>query len=187
MASLTAHTQGSSIRTCPFLPFPPSVIHTKLNGLVLSSIWFDIALAAYVSTHLLEKALIINTRIGDVLYTQAYPDVSAQSRHFLIYFQGKTALISGTSAAAPTFAAVVTLLNDAMLSAGKPPLGFLNPLLYGAGAAGLNDITQGNNIGCGTLGFNVRFLFHPFIFLFYDLWLTCCWQFDCHDLWGVFV
>jgi tripeptidyl-peptidase I len=46
-----------------------------------------------------------------------------------------------------------------MLAAGKPPLGFLNPLLYGAGAAGLNDITQGNNIGCGTPGFNVRSYF----------------------------
>jgi tripeptidyl-peptidase-1 len=101
------------------------------------------------------------TRIDDVPYTQAYPDVSAQSRRFLIYYQGDTALISGTSAAAPTFAAVVALLNDAMLAAGKPPLGFLNPLLYGAGAAGLNDITQGNNIGCGTRGFNVRFSSQP--------------------------
>jgi len=150
--------------------FPPSVIHAKLNDLVSRP--YDIALAAYVSTCLLEKGLIVDTRIGDVLYKQAYPDVSAQSRHFLIYYQGNTALISGTSAAAPTFAAVVALLNDAMLAAGKPPLGFLNPLLYGAGAAGLNDITQGHNIGCGTLGFNVRFFFPSFILFFYDLWLT---------------
>jgi len=85
---------------------------------------------------------------------RAYPDVSAQSRHFLIYYQGESALISGTSASAPTFAAIVALLNDAMLAAGKPPLGFLNPLLYSKGAAGLNDITTGNAPGCGTPGFN---------------------------------
>lgn len=41
---------------------------------------------------------------------------------------------------------------------GKPSLGFLNPLLYSRGAAALNDITQGNNPGCGTLGFNVSLL-----------------------------
>jgi tripeptidyl-peptidase-1 len=66
-------------------------------------------------------------------------------------------LITGTSASAPAFAGVIALLNDAMLAAGKPPLGFLNPLLYGAGAAGMNDITVGNAPGCGTPGFNVRF------------------------------
>lgn len=67
-------------------------------------------------------------------------------------------MISGTSASAPTFAAIVALLNDAMLAAGRPPLGFLNPLLYLKGAAGLNDITAGNAPGCGTPGFNVRFM-----------------------------
>jgi hypothetical protein len=46
------------------------------------------------------------------------------------------------------------MLNDARINAGKPPLGFLNPWLYGIGYAGLNDITLGNNPGCGTEGFN---------------------------------
>ena len=91
-------------------------------------------------------------------FSQAYPDVSAQSRRFLIYFQGLAGLISGTSAAAPTFAGIVSLLNDANLAAGKPPLGFLNPMLYSIGVGGLNDITQGNAPGCGTQGFNVRSL-----------------------------
>jgi hypothetical protein len=89
-------------------------------------------------------------------FSQAYPDVSAQSRRFLIYFQGLAGLISGTSAAAPTFAGIVSLLNDANIAAGKPPLGFLNPMLYSIGAGGLNDITQGNAPGCGTPGFSVR-------------------------------
>lgn len=67
-------------------------------------------------------------------------------------------LISGTSASTPTFAGIVSLLNDANLAAGKPPLGFLNPMLYSIGVGGLNDITQGNAAGCGTPGFSVRSL-----------------------------
>jgi len=85
---------------------------------------------------------------------RAYPDVSAQSDNFIIFYQGGPALIGGTSASAPTFAGMVTLLNDAQLAAGKPPLGFLNPMLYGIGTPGLNDITSGNAPGCGTQGFS---------------------------------
>ncbi|KAF9006662.1 peptidase S8/S53 domain-containing protein [Cyathus striatus] len=72
------------------------------------------------------------------------PDVSAQ---------GHAVSIGGTSASAPTFAAVA-LLNDARLAKGRPPLGFLNPLIYTLGVSGFNDITAGNNPGCGTPGFN---------------------------------
>ena len=58
----------------------------------------------------------------------------------------------------PTVAGIVSLLNDALLGNGKQPLGFLNPLLYKTAvekAGALNDITSGNNPGCGTEGFNV--------------------------------
>ena len=68
------------------------------------------------------------------------------------------ALIGGTSASTPTFAALVALLNDARLKAGLPTLGFMNPLIYLIGAqvpSAFNDITKGNNPGCGTEGFNV--------------------------------
>jgi len=85
---------------------------------------------------------------------RAFPDVSTQADNFRIFFQGTPALIGGTSASSPTFAGFVGLLNSARLSAGKPPLGFLNPLLYATGEAGFNDITIGNNPGCGTPGFN---------------------------------
>lgn len=37
-----------------------------------------------------------------------------------------------------TFSGVVSLLNDFRLASGKSALGFLNPLLYSSGAAGLN-------------------------------------------------
>ena len=52
-----------------------------------------------------------------------------------------------------TFAGVVSLLNDYLLSKGKAPLGFLNPLIYSKATSGFNDITSGSNPGCGTNGF----------------------------------
>ena len=41
--------------------------------------------------------------------------------------------------------------DDVRLQAGKPSLGFLNPLLY-ANAAALNDVTTGSSSGCGFSG-----------------------------------
>ena len=52
--------------------------------------------------------------------------------------------IGGTSASSPTFAAMVSLLNEARLKAGKPPMGFLNPFLY-ANAGAFFDVTKGTN------------------------------------------
>jgi tripeptidyl-peptidase-1 len=73
-----------------------------------------------------------------------------------MWWKGEPFIVGGTSASSPVVAAVVALLNDARLAKKLPPLGFLNPLLYSKGVNGLTDITEGNNIGCGTLGFNVR-------------------------------
>jgi hypothetical protein len=50
-------------------------------------------------------------------------------------------------------AGIISLLNDFLLSEDKPLLGFLNPLLYGEGQSGLNDITLGDNPACDTGGF----------------------------------
>ncbi|KAH9947181.1 tripeptidyl peptidase A [Amylocystis lapponica] len=95
---------------------------------------------------------------------RAYPDVAAQSDDFRIFYEGTPGLVAGTSAAAPTVAGIISLLNDARLSAGLPPLGFLNPLIYAIGSlglAGFNDITVGNNPGCGTEGFNATVGWDP--------------------------
>jgi hypothetical protein len=51
------------------------------------------------------------------------------------------------------FACIISLLNDFLLARDEPPLGFLNPWLYGDGQAGLNDITSGSDQGCSTNGF----------------------------------
>lgn len=53
----------------------------------------------------------------------------------------------GTSAAAPTAAALMTMINDVLLGQGKK-LGFLNPTLYSLPANNFLDIIQGDN-KCG--------------------------------------
>ena len=51
-----------------------------------------------------------------------------------------------------TVAAIFSLLTDYRLAHGKASFGFLNPLLYSNLTTGFNDITSGNNPGCGTNG-----------------------------------
>ena len=63
-------------------------------------------------------------------------------------------LYDGTSAASPTFAAIVTLLNAERLAAGQPALGFLNPLLYSSNASAFNDVTVGQNSAGTSAGFS---------------------------------
>ncbi|KAG0144533.1 hypothetical protein CROQUDRAFT_659859 [Cronartium quercuum f. sp. fusiforme G11] len=84
---------------------------------------------------------------------RAFPDVSAQGAKYVIAWNRKFIRVGGTSAAAPTFASVISLLNDYNLSNGGRSLGYLNPWLYATGRKGLNDITSGNSAGCDTKGF----------------------------------
>lgn len=84
---------------------------------------------------------------------RAFPDVSTQGVNFAIVSGGEVTGVQGTSASSPVFASVIALLNDELAAAGKSPLGFLNPWLYSTAAGALNDVTSGNNPGCGTDGF----------------------------------
>jgi subtilase family serine protease len=73
---------------------------------------------------------------------------------------GDLAVVGGTSAAAPTFAGIIALLNQHLGASG---LGNINPTLYSLAASNpsaFNDVTVGNNIvpctsgstGCPTTG-----------------------------------
>jgi tripeptidyl-peptidase I len=77
-----------------------------------------------------------------------FPDVAAQGSFSYIIDKGYGAEAVGTSASAPTFASTISLINNARLSAGKSPLGFLNPWLYSEGYEGLADIVDGGSQGC---------------------------------------
>ncbi|TFY65280.1 hypothetical protein EVJ58_g2064 [Rhodofomes roseus] len=87
---------------------------------------------------------------------RAFPDVAAYSVAFDIIIDGFETGVDGTSCSSPTFASVISLLNDELIAAGRPVLGFLNPWLYSSAASALSDITVGNNYACSdfTTGFN---------------------------------
>ena len=81
---------------------------------------------------------------------RAYPDVSAYAENCEVIIGGMHGVLDGTSCATPIVAGVVSLLNDFLLNNEKPPLGFLNPILYAAQGDGMIDITTGNNDGGDT-------------------------------------
>lgn len=99
------------------------------------------------------------------------PDVSENG---IIMSDGKLALPYGTSGehstaidrhiipvvdgldcttSAPVFTSVINLLNEKMVKTSKDPVGFINAALY-ANPQVWNDVTNGNNPGCGTRGFS---------------------------------
>lgn len=86
---------------------------------------------------------------------RAFPDVSANGANYVIAIDGEFGLVFGTSASAPTFGSIITLINEQLLSAGKSPVGFINPVLY-ANPDVLTDVVNGTNQGCGTEGFEAQ-------------------------------
>ena len=76
---------------------------------------------------------------------RGYPDLSIISSNFAVSIAGEMYYLSGTSASAPTFAGMVSLVNSARLKAGKSPIGFLNPVIYQHASAFTKDIQDGAN------------------------------------------
>ena len=75
------------------------------------------------------------------------PDLSllAGAPGFATIMNGASSITQGTSAGAPILGAAVMRINAERLAAGRKPVGFLNPLLYGPLAPTFRDITQGDN------------------------------------------
>ena len=91
------------------------------------------------------------------------PDVAlaASNVHdpYLIFSEGGLFGVGGTSAAAPSFAGMVAVLNQYLVQnqvQAQAGLGNINPKLYGMAAAGasgvFHDVTMGNNMAPCTLG-----------------------------------
>ena len=86
---------------------------------------------------------------------RGYPDVAIMGRNYLIALSSTELYpvytgLFGTSASSPTFGALVSLVNNARVSAGKSKIGWLNPALYYLKSNDntnsiFNDITAGNN------------------------------------------
>ena len=86
---------------------------------------------------------------------RGYPDVALVSEPFQIIINGGVTSVLGTSCSSPSWAALVSVLNDYRYSKGEANLGFLNPLLYSANmTTALRDVTSGRNPGCNSNGFS---------------------------------
>ncbi|KAI9639968.1 hypothetical protein NHQ30_011637 [Ciborinia camelliae] len=109
--------------------------------------WQDAALKPYLASLPKNITAFFNAT------GRGFPDIAAQGYHFITIWNGTIVPLDGTSAATPTASAILALVNDALIAAGKPTLGWLNPWLYSKGYAAFTDVTVGSSKGCGTDGF----------------------------------
>ena len=107
------------------------------------------AVASYYTNH---KPTYTATQYNNSQTVRGYPDVSANGANYVVAVDGSLQLVYGTSASAPVFGSIITLINNQRISAGKSAVGFINPVLY-ANPSAFTDITSGTNQGCGTNGF----------------------------------
>ncbi|KAH9889378.1 family S53 protease-like protein [Cubamyces lactineus] len=98
----------------------------------------DAAVSAFLAAHGDQYQGLLNAS------GRAFPDIAAKADTFIIYV-GISYGFTGTSLASPTVASIFALINDRLVSAGRPPLGFVNPWLYKEGYKALTDITTGNS------------------------------------------
>ena len=119
--------------------------------------WQDDVVLPYIEHVLKTLTRATNTTAGRKLSAagmfnltgRATPDISAIGSAFQIVMGGEHAQVLGTSASTPVVAAMIALINDARMRAGKPSLGWLNPLLYSAKVRKvLKDVTEGDSRGC---------------------------------------
>ncbi|KAH9025392.1 subtilisin-like protein [Lactarius pseudohatsudake] len=111
-------------------------------------VYQDVAVSAFLERQGTQYAGLYNPE------GRGIPDIAAQALNLPIFFKNAGMVGDGTSFSTPTVAGIISLLNDYLITNGRPPLGFLNIRLYHDGFAGLNDITSGSNPGCGTDGFS---------------------------------
>ena len=60
---------------------------------------------------------------------RAYPDVAAVGDRQVVYSNGSWWLVGGTSLSSPVWGAVLTLVNEERIAAGKSTVGFIHPVL----------------------------------------------------------
>jgi xanthomonalisin len=81
-----------------------------------------------------------------------YPDVALTADNiYSVADNGQGGNVGGTSASAPLWAGFTALVNQQAAAQGKPPVGFINPVIYKLGlspgyAALFHDCTTGDNI-----------------------------------------
>ncbi|KAH6612278.1 peptidase S8/S53 domain-containing protein [Chaetomium sp. MPI-SDFR-AT-0129] len=107
------------------------------------------AIASYFASH---DPGYNASRYNNTQLARGYPDIALASESYVTGLAGGWQAFSGTSASAPTFAAMVALVNAERLKVGKGSVGFVNPVLYEHPEV-FQDVVEGTNPGCGTEGF----------------------------------
>ena len=137
---------GAQVRSIAAGPTPGSTIHSE-------TVWNEgshSATGGGVSAFFPLPAYQAHANVPPASGTQhvgrGVPDVAGDAdpaTGYQVRVDGQNMVIGGTSAVAPLWAGLVALINQKL----GHPVGFLNPLLYGAlaGRGLLNDITTGNN------------------------------------------
>jgi tripeptidyl-peptidase-1 len=92
-------------------------------------------------------------RFNNSQKTRGFPDISANGANYAFAVNAEWSLTYGTSASAPVLGSILTLINQERLKAGKSSIGFINPTAY-AHPEVFNDVTVGNNGGCGVEGWH---------------------------------
>jgi tripeptidyl-peptidase-1 len=108
------------------------------------------ALATYWEQHAPNVSASVTWNNSET--TRGIPDVAFNGINYVTAIKGVFENVSGTSASAPAFAALIARVNQARLNAGKGTVGFINPVLY-ANPQVFQDITEGGN-KCAGQGFS---------------------------------
>ena len=84
---------------------------------------------------------------------RGYPDVALLAHSYAVVADGYFYVVDGTSASAPVFAGMISLVNSQRVAAGKSSMGWVNPFLYKYYSNFTNDITEGDKNGCSSLDY----------------------------------
>ena len=76
---------------------------------------------------------------------RGYPDLSASAYRYQMKVGGLNKHVYGTSLSTPVVAGMISLVNAARLRAGRPSLGWINPILYASYKNFTIDVTSGSN------------------------------------------
>ncbi|KAG9239626.1 putative Tripeptidyl-peptidase sed2 [Amylocarpus encephaloides] len=143
---------------CPYLTSVGGTYHYPERAVPFSSGGFSdrFPRPSYQDRAVKDYLKILGPTQWEGLYNpqgRGFPDIAASGYNYSVVEKNAagefvTIMVGGTSASAPTWAALVALLNNARLQVRQRPLGFLNPFLYSKGLKGLNDITTGGSRGC---------------------------------------
>lgn len=107
-------------------------------------------ISSYYSIPSWQASVDMTSNRGSPAYRNI-PDVALTADNvFVLYGNGNSGTVGGTSCAAPLWAGLTALMNQQSLSTGTSTVGFINPAIYALGKStayttSFHDITTGNN------------------------------------------